>query len=402
MANTIKLGTNGNWATKEGSLLAYNDENNNFKPLPFTTTRASSATVVNKQGLIETVGSGIPRIDFSDDANGALLLEPTATNLVTYSEDFSNASWTKSELSVVDGFTSPSGTLNAKKITESGANSKHQISSTISSYTELTISFFAKKAERSFISVEKSGWGTTVFNLNDGSVVSGTGSVVDFGNGWYKCSSTYTASPAQTQFYILIMEDASTVIYQGDSTSGLYLWGVQAEHLSYATSYIKTIGTTQTRVSDTVSGSGNSTVINSTEGVLYAEISTLTELGIFRQINISKDSSNRIYVSKRADNGKLEFRMENPLGQLNFSFVQDTTTEFVKVAFRYGVNNFAVFINGVNKNVTPTGNIFTAGTLNKLSLDNGSNTQPFYGKTKSVQVYNTALSDAELISLTTI
>ena len=61
MANTIKLGTNGNWATKEGSLLAYTDERNNFKPLPFTTTRASSASVVNKQGLIETVGSGIPR-----------------------------------------------------------------------------------------------------------------------------------------------------------------------------------------------------------------------------------------------------------------------------------------------------------------------------------------------------
>ena len=89
MANTLKLGE-GTWGTKEGSLLAYNDENRNYKPLPFDFTRAGTATVVNRSGLIETVQSGIPRIDFSDDANGALLLEPQSTNLITYSEDFSN------------------------------------------------------------------------------------------------------------------------------------------------------------------------------------------------------------------------------------------------------------------------------------------------------------------------
>ena len=48
MAETLKLG-NGNWATKEGSTLAYNDENGNFKPLPFNFTRDSGATRVNKR-----------------------------------------------------------------------------------------------------------------------------------------------------------------------------------------------------------------------------------------------------------------------------------------------------------------------------------------------------------------
>ena len=107
MANTLNVG-NGNWATKEDSLLAYNSENGNFKPLPFDFTRASSATVVNKQGLIETVGSGEPRIDFSNDANGALKLEPQRTNLITYSEAFDNSYWSKSGVSVVGGFASPS------------------------------------------------------------------------------------------------------------------------------------------------------------------------------------------------------------------------------------------------------------------------------------------------------
>ena len=160
-------------------------------------------------------------------------------------------------------------------------------------------------------------------------------------------------------------------------------------------------GATNTRLQDIANNSGNSTLINSTEGVLYGEISTLAELGTFRQINISKDSSNRIYVSKRANNGKLEFRMENPLGNLNFSFVQDTTTETIKFAFRYGLNNFAVFINGVNKNVTTIGNVFSVGTLNNLEFNSPLN-QPFYGNVKALAVYKEALTDAQLQCLTTI
>ena len=47
MANTLNLG-DGNWATKKDSLLGYNSENNNFKPLPFDFTRSSSS-YKNKQ-----------------------------------------------------------------------------------------------------------------------------------------------------------------------------------------------------------------------------------------------------------------------------------------------------------------------------------------------------------------
>ena len=77
MSNTLKLG-NGKWATGKDTL-AYNDfrTNTNYKPLAFSFSRDSSATVVNKDGLIETVGSGEPRIDFKDNTKGALLLEPT-------------------------------------------------------------------------------------------------------------------------------------------------------------------------------------------------------------------------------------------------------------------------------------------------------------------------------------
>jgi hypothetical protein len=116
MANTLKFGA-GQWATKEGSTLAYNDENDNYKPLPFDFTRASSGTVVNKAGLIETVGNGIPRIDFLGNTQGALKLEPQRTNLVTYSEDFADAYWGKGSTTVSSNASiSLDGTLNADLI----------------------------------------------------------------------------------------------------------------------------------------------------------------------------------------------------------------------------------------------------------------------------------------------
>ena len=53
-----------------------------------------------------------------------------------------------------------------------------------------------------------------------------------------------------------------------------YIWGTQLEQQSYATSYIPTNGATNTRLQDIANNSGNSTLINSTEGVLYAEIAS--------------------------------------------------------------------------------------------------------------------------------
>ena len=95
MANTLNLG-NGDWATKENSLLGYNSENGNYKPLPFDFTRASNGTFINKSGLIETAASGVPRIDFLGNTSGALLLEPQRSNLINYSSDYTNPYWTKS------------------------------------------------------------------------------------------------------------------------------------------------------------------------------------------------------------------------------------------------------------------------------------------------------------------
>ena len=188
MAQKLKFG-NGTWATKKGSTLAYNDENNNYKPLPFTTTRNSIATRVNKEGLIEVVGDDKPRIDYKDSADGVLLLEPSRTNLISYSEDFSQSYWTKSGSSILsNNAISPDGSLNASKLVENTSNSAHRIfnGSGLSVSGNVSMSVFAKKGGRNFIRLTNNNIVGAFFDLNNGVVLgvsSGiTAKIEDFGN----------------------------------------------------------------------------------------------------------------------------------------------------------------------------------------------------------------------------
>ena len=117
MLETLKFGE-GNWANKTDSTLAYSDQYGNFQAIPFEFTRATTATRVNKQGLIESVNEGIARIDYSDSTQGALLLEPQRTNVIPYSNSFSNSSYVKdSGITVTSNqLVSPSGNLDSDLI----------------------------------------------------------------------------------------------------------------------------------------------------------------------------------------------------------------------------------------------------------------------------------------------
>ncbi len=215
MANTLKFG-NGLWATKEDSVLAYNDENGNYKPLPFQFERDTNATVVNKKGLIETVGNNIPRIDFQGNNKGALLLEPERTNLITYSEDFSDAYWTKSDASVTSGFVSPDGSNNAYKLVENSSSAIHYIKTpniTVSNSTEHTMSFFAKKGERNIALRDGSSNAFVSIDLTNNLVLDSLGisaSIELIGNGWYKISVSYLSTSTICAFQLITLSPSYT------------------------------------------------------------------------------------------------------------------------------------------------------------------------------------------------
>ena len=406
MANTLKFG-NGTWATKKGSTLAYNDENDRFKPLPFTTTRASGATRVNKEGLIEVVGNDRPRIDYTDSADGALLLEPSSTNLITYSEDFSNASWTITGATITsNSIISPDGTLNATKLVENSSNSQHKVQETTNSITagNVVYSQFIKKGERNKVLLELGGGGGgyAKFNLELGIVISENNlnaTITEFSNNWYRCSVSFTSTGTSVYLGTYILDDTETFSYQGDGTSGVYLYGAQLEEGSYPTSYIPTNGTAVTRAAETANGAGNSEVFNDSEGVLFANISALANDGN-GQIRINEQGVLNSVIMEFRDSGTT-LRTYIFDGNATNQFLSETDinpNDNIKIALKYKQNDCSLYLNGF---VRATDAIATMpSNLNTLSFDQGDGANPFYGKTKQLAYYNTVLTDLELETLT--
>ena len=419
MEASLKLG-NGNWAVKEDSLLAYDDVGGKFRPLPFDFTRASSATVVNKQGLIETVGSGIPRIDFSDDVNGALLLEPQSTNLITQSEDFSNASWIKTRSSISSNSAiSPDGTLNADKLIEGTSTNTHSTQSNVTiGNVDTTISVFVKADTRSRVRFILTDLATGDYridlNLNNLSVIENNAGnlgswtntsykIENFTNNWYKVSLTATkGAGSQAALSINLLDNSGNNVYTGDGTSGIYIYGAQLEQQSYATSYIPTQGAISTRLRDIATNSGIGSLINSEEGVLYVETKGLIDLqtqsGYIQLSKSGEAGFNNSLVLQHRNNGYLRVYVNGT--DIHFNINIDFT-ENHKIAVLYKLNGYKLFINGVKQNLfgTPTQAVFSG--LDNLSFDSRGGLS-WNASIKAVAVYKTALTDAQLTALTTI
>jgi hypothetical protein len=422
MANpSLQIG-NGKFAIKENDLLGYSSSGTRFFPIPITMTRATLGTRVNPSGLIENVElsgtvTNLARVDYTD-GTGSLLVEPQRTNLFPYSEDFSNADWSKTNVSVTpNSTTSPQGTINASLIKENSANALHFISDSISvtNGNSYSVSVFAKKKERDVLQISLStnflAASYANYDLTTG-VVSATGGLVNaeiqtLTNDWYRCKIIFTATSTQSGSPLFVVQNSTTASrnasYQGDGTSGLYLWGAQVEEGSYPTSYIKTQGATVTRNQDEYTKTGISDKINSEEGVLFVEMAALSDDSDSKRITISDGTlTNRITISI-ASNIISGFINVNNVTQYTFYESGITTTDFNKIAIKYKANDFSVWINGVEYDVQTSGSTFSTNTLNTLNFSNATNLSNFlFGKVKQLQVFKTALSDSELATLTTL
>ena len=411
MSETLKFG-NGQWATKVGSTLAYNDEGGNFKPLPFNFTRSTSATRVNKDGLIEVVTNNEPRIDFLNDSNGALLLEPSRTNIYSFSNQF-DVFWSKLNLSAIpNSVTSLDGNLNGYLLQENTSNASHDIrqNATVVSGQQYTYSVFVKKSDvgqdRNLTFYIGGTNGSISFNTTNGTFFSVNSvdsySSEDYGNGWWRLQFTDTS--VSTSFNVIAILNNGSTVYQGDGTSGLYIYGAQLEQGSYATSYIPTQAGIGTRVAEVCNNSGNEQVINSTEGVLFAEISALADGGVIRSISIFSAADNRITLALHSTTNRVQFfiAMNGYINTVDLDATDIVQTDTNKIACKFKANDYALWINGIEKDTNTTqSNTVQSGTLNSLNFDiNGS--YNFYGNVKDLKIYNTALTDAELQALTTI
>ena len=418
MSNTLKFG-NGEWYGKEGTILAYNSENNNYKPLPFNFERDSVATRVNKQGLIETVGADQPRIDYSNDSNGALKLEPSRTNLAAYSEDFSQSYYPTTGSSVQGGFDSPSvySNLGSFKLIEDTSNGRHGINHTfvgITSNTDYSFSINIKPNGRQWVYFKPFDWiGSYVwFDVLNGvvgnisnhpSFIFKNAKINKIANGFFNVSFSVNTTFPQIQIGLALTTSNDVFTnYIGDGTSGVYIYGAQFEQGSYPTSYIPTQGGVVTRLADSCTNGGNEQVINSTEGVLMVEISAL-ESNVATNDAISiigASSDNRLYIYRSNTDNKYGFAVFSG-GSLQCNIKTDIVDFSVnaKIAAKYKLNDFALYLNGTQVATDSSGSAPIG--LNSLQFNSGAG-QPFFGNVKDLKLYNTALTDQELQALTTI
>lgn len=357
----------------------------------FDFVRNSTATRVNSEGLIESVGVDIPRIDYTDGC-GSLLLEPSRENLITYSEDLSQWFLVNGTLTA-NATVSPEGIQNAGKVAFSSVGLDLKRTITVVPGQTYTFSFYIKVEEGTDLQ------GRFYDNNNSANIEYYNYDDQIIPNQWSRITRSVTAPSGCTEMQIWLLASSTTLVTAS-------WWGAQFEEGSYATSYIPTSGSTVVREADVCNNAGNSDLINSEEGVLYFEGSWIQKSGgTNRRIALSDGTAtNRILIQNvNSAENRLQFYVLNSSGtSTDFTFTLSDITDNNKIAFKYKENNFCVFINGIKVLTDTVGTTFSVGTLNTLAFDGGDGGFDFYGKVKGLAVFKEALSDSELASLTSI
>ena len=313
-----------------------------------------------------------------DSGCGAWLFEPESTNRMIYSEDFSQ--WTLAGTLVLEsGYLAPDGTNNATKVTSSDLTGFLYEGGFLSSTTK---SIYARSV---------SGSGTVkLLSKNDNT------------------NNTFTLTEQWQRFDVNNTTSASSIMYavdfRNDATlNEIIIWGANATNdQDYPTSYIPTEGTIKTRNQDLCTNGGDVSLINSTEGVLYAQIAALSDDGITRTISLSDGgNTNRIHMFYNSTPNAINvnYRVSNTT-VASITKVLTDITDMQKIAFKWKSGDFSLFIDGIEVGTNSNTTMMPLNTLNKLSFAQGIGTAPFFGNTKALGVWKEALTDAELRSLT--
>jgi hypothetical protein len=402
--------------TKDGTLYSVLPANGDGD---FTHVRATSATRVNKDGLIESVASGVPRLDYPlldgvVQSCPALLLEPSRTNYLLYSEDFSD--WTDAFSDVTENqIVSPDGNATADKVQNSGASSFGRVEITLSltSGSNIFYSVFVKKNDYDTITIRIDGtnvggsgnsnatydfvYSTETISRRTGGTATST-LVEDFGNGWYRIGIELTNST--------VTKATIYPSYGNTQTNSHYVWGAQLEQGDYPTSYIPTTTFSVTRNADECNSAGTTAEFNDSEGVLFAELKGLNETDSstgYIVLNDGSTTTNAIFIQYR-NTGELRlYNGGTSTPELIYRDASADLTENIKLAIKYGTTtgSYKIYINGFSQTLQGSFVATSMSGLSKLQFAYSNGTSnPFRGKAKQLMTFNEALTDSELEQVT--
>jgi hypothetical protein len=381
-----------------------------------TFTRAgNTATVVNSSGVIETVNADLPRFDYDPVtlACKGLLIEEARTNRFINSAAMQSVPWNRTNMDISgNNLLSPDGTTTAALLSEQAVLGTHVISQDVSftSGIAYTTSLYVKKGPGAtapdWIQFTYAGalFGTTQyanFNISLGTVganASGTASITNAGNGWFRISFTATATSTGTGTANFVFTNNNDALgrapqYTGATTSNMYIWGAQLEAGAFATSYIPTTTTALTRNADvaTMTGTNFSDWYNATEGTFVASGSILSSSANATLLQIDDNTaSNRFICICRASGVNDTFAIISASGvqQLGFSRTASATNT---ISLAYKVNNCVAALNG---NTVNTDTSVTIPSVDRMRFG-ASTTGTFSGYVQSVNYYPQRLTNSE-------
>ena len=349
---------------------------------------ATTGTIkLDNVSVKEATIDGLARVDYTDGTS-SLLVEPQRTNLITYSEDFTQSAWTKTNVDVSNNTElAPSGTLTATRTIISSTGTDLRTQCNVIASSNYTFSFYAKKGTSTDITYR-------VYDVSNGSnIVSPTNYYSQLSTDWERVSLNFTTPSGCTSVFVYLTSDSVEI---GD----IYLWGAQLELGSYPTSYIKTQGSTVTRNQDEYEKTGINNLIGQTEGTLFVEYTNVNFNGTsYLQSLDNGTSSERIELFVYNGNISISVR-DNNVQQVNvISNVSASGNN--KIAFAYKLNDFAFYINGNQISLDSNGTIPSITKYNLYGRYDGA-TGDMSNLLKSSSLYNTRLSNIELATLTTI
>ena len=335
-------------------------------------TPTTTQPITNYIPVLETAASGVARFDHNPTTfeSLGLLIEEQRTNLLLRSDDFANASWSKTNTTVTSNtIVAPDSTLtgDALVVTSAGVQCTIAQTATLAAVAS-TFTCYIKAGSASWVCLGSNqfaadfGW----FNVSTGVVGSRSGAVTAsqiqaVGNGWYRCSvtGTFTANSNRT----ISVASADTVFTSPSVGSEVYIWGAQLEAGAFSTSYVQTVASQVTRAADAASmtGANFSSWYNAAEGTLYVEATKLDPSTNRFTAGIGFSSTQ--YIGMLFSTGSGNTFIQPSVG--SFGTVAYNNTSFVKAGVGYKTGDYITSINGTNAISSSTAPVPTGavGTL---------------------------------------